>query len=116
MRGRIPVLSGGVFPFVLEELNGLETENGIITEGAAYMPELLNQCCKAKIRYLSLTPSREFQIRHFQKRTFVPKVLRGCSDLQKAFRNWMERDALLAMQVRRQREEYGYPSILNDGS
>ena len=40
----------------------------------------------------------------------------GCSDKEKAFENWMERDVLFAKQVRRECEECGVPCLVNDGS
>lgn len=43
-------------------------------------------------------------------------VLEGCSDKDKAFSNWMNRDILFAREVQRQCNEEQYVSIINDGS
>ena len=46
----------------------------------------------------------------------MPYILEGCSDKEKAFSNWMDRDILFAKEVQRQCVEEGYFSIINDGS
>lgn len=45
----------------------------------------------------------------------VPYVLEGCSDKEKAFSNWMNRDILFAQEVQQQCNEEQYVSIINDG-
>ena len=70
----------------------------------------------SKDRYLAITPAKEFQISHYKKREWVPYVLEGCSDKEKAFSNWMNRDILFAQEVQRQCSEEQYVSIINDGN
>ena len=67
-------------------------------------------------RYISITPTEEFQITHYRKREFVPLVLEGCSDKETAFRNWMDRDILFAQEVQRQCRKEKYVSVINDGT
>ena len=67
-------------------------------------------------RYISITPTKEFQVFHFRKREFVPYVLDGCRDMEKAFGNWMGRDILFAQEVQKQCRENQYVSIINDGN
>ena len=105
-----------IFEYVLADLQKIRCENGIITEGAAYIPNLMKQIGIPGSRYISITPEKEFQISHFQKRAFVPSILEGCSDKEKAFCNWMERDVLFAGEVQKQCCENNYISIINDGS
>ena len=105
-----------IFEYVLADLQKIRCENGIITEGAAYIPNLMKQIGIPGSRYISITPEKEFQISHFQKRAFVPFILEGCSDKEKAFCNWMERDVLFAGEVQKQCCENNYISIINDGS
>lgn len=104
-----------IFEFVMEDLQRQEGEN-VITEAAAYLPELMKQHGISWSQYLALTPTKEFQVTNYSKRKWVPYVLEGCSDKEQAFRNWMDRDALFAEDVRKQCEEMGYVSIVNDGS
>lgn len=104
-----------IFDFVLDGINQLEYV-GIITEGAAYLPELMNRYQISKQRYMAITPSADFQISHYKKREWVPYVLEGCHDKEVAFANWMNRDILFAKEVQAQCDDYGYLSFLNDGS
>lgn len=67
-------------------------------------------------RYFSIVPSKEFQIYHYKQREWVPYVLSECKDKEKAFLNWMERDALFALNIHNQCKMEGYSSIINDGS
>lgn len=105
-----------IFEFVLQDLMVSTGKSGIITEGAAYLPSLMKGRNVPENRYLSITPTREFQIFHYSQREWVPFVLEGCSNKQKAFENWMERDVLFAKEVRKQCEQEQYMSIVNDGT
>ena len=102
------------FAFVLEDLMQIK-EKDIITEGAAYLPELMRKLNISNNRYISITPTRDFQISHYKKREWISFVLEGCSDKEKAFSNWMERDILFAKEVQKQCIKENYVSIINDG-
>ncbi|MCI8441039.1 MAG: hypothetical protein HFG27_00710 [Provencibacterium sp.] len=104
------------FPFVCEDLERISSGQDIITEGAAYLPGLMKKRGILKERYLSLTPKPEFQVSHFRKREWVfSHILAGCSDSERAFMNWMQRDILFADKVRQQCERTGYSSWINRG-
>ncbi len=105
-----------VFEYVSADLKQINCENGIITEGAAYVPKLIKQLGIPDSRYISITPTKEFQLAHYRTRKFVPYVLEGFRDKEKAFSNWMDRDALFAQEVQKQCYENKYVSIINDGS
>lgn len=105
-----------VFEYVIADLQKITCKNGIITEGAAYVPKLIKQLGIPNDRYISITPTPEFQVFHFKKREFVPYILEGCSDKEKAFDNWMGRDILFAKEVQRQCQEEGFTSVINDGN
>ncbi len=104
-----------LFEFVLEDLKQIKNRNGIITEGTAYLPKLMKALGVPSDRFISITPTEEFQLFHYRKREYVPYILEGCSDIEKAFRNWMNRDILFAQEVQRQCREEKYVSIVNDG-
>lgn len=76
-----------VFEFVTADLKQLDCKNGVITEGVAYVPKLIKQLGVPKSRYISITPTPEFQVSHYRKREYVPYVLENCSDREKAFNN-----------------------------
>ena len=105
-----------IFEYVIADLKQIHCKNGIITEGAAYVPKLIKQLGVPKDKYISITPTPEFQVYHFRKRKFVPYVLEGCSDKEKAFSNWMSRDILFAKEVQKQCLEEEYISVINDGN
>ena len=104
-----------VFDYVCEEINRIQNVKGIIAEGAAYLPDLMKSMNIPYNQYLSITPTKDFQVSHYSQREWVPYVLQDCSDKEKAFENWMERDALFAKDVQRQCEENGYFSLINNG-
>ena len=104
-----------IFPYIVEDLEKMEGAQGIITEGAAYLPRLVKRCHLPVNRYLSITPTKEFQVFHYSQREWVPYVLAQCSDKAEAFEKWMERDALFAKAVQQQCHEYGYTSLINCG-
>ena len=107
-----------VFDYVCEEIaqiQNVNNVNGIIAEGAAYLPTLMKSLDVPYNRYLSITPTKDFQMFHYSQRDWVPYVLQDCSDKEKAFENWMERDALFAKDVQRQCEAEGYLYLINNG-
>lgn len=104
-----------IFGFIQEDLQSVSDGRDIITEGAAFLPELIKNSGIAGNCYICITPERDFQIEHYSRREWVPIMLEGCSDKKKAFENWMERDVLFAKKVREQCEEAGYMSIITDG-
>lgn len=105
-----------IFAYILADLKRLDCKNGILTEGAAYVPGLMKPLHIPHSRYIAITPAKEFQIFHYSKMAYVPYVPEGCRDTGKAFSNWMERDALFAQEVQRQCRAKNYVSIVNDGS
>jgi hypothetical protein len=105
-----------IFEFILEEIKSISDHSRIITEGAAFTPNLMKKHNVAKQRYVNITPTPEFQISHYRQREWVPYVLDGCSDKEKAFMNWMNRDVLFAEAVREQCGLLGYKAFVNDGT
>lgn len=85
----------------------------IVTEGAAYTPNVMEKYRKKE--YITIIPTPDFQISHYKEREWVPYILEGCSDKQQAFNNWMERDILFAQQVKVECEKNIVPCIVNDG-
>ena len=100
-----------IAPFVAEKLAVL-TAPRVVAEGAAFLPCLM----KDASHYVTITPSREFQMTRYHQRPWVPHVLRECSDKDLAFSNWMERDALFAEDIRSQCIQLRLPHLLTDGS
>jgi len=101
--------------YIAADLAALNHKKGVITEGAAFLPVLTKRLGIPGNRYISITPTKEFQIFHYRRREWVPYVLAECRDKEKAFENWMERDALFALEVQRQCAQHGYLSLITDG-
>ena len=50
-----------------------------------------------------------------RKREWIPYILKDCTDKDKAFENWMERDAQFALDVQKQCAKEQYVSLINNG-
>ena len=57
----------------------------------------------------------EFQVQHYSQRAFIQDILKECSEPEKAFENWMQRDHLFGQEILRQAAEFGYRALLVDG-
>ena len=104
-----------LFELILQDLEKYKSENPIIVEGAALLPELIHKSKLDPKRVLYLVPTKEFQIHHYSQRAFIQGILKECQDPQTAFANWMERDHLFGQEVLRQAENLGYGTIIVDG-
>ncbi|PID82362.1 MAG: hypothetical protein CSB16_01300 [Clostridiales bacterium] len=105
-----------IFDFILEDLENLESSKSIITEGAAFLPKLIDSKPCLKEKYMVIAPSSDFQVLHYRKREWVDFVLEKCADKEKSFSNWMRRDILFAEKVRKECIKYGYYHIVNNGN
>ena len=104
-----------IFPFILQDLKKLNSGCAVITEGAAYLPNLMKRIGIPHNKYIAMVPTEAFQIYHYSKREWVPYVLAECSDPEKAFQNWMERDILFAKEVTQQCSSWDYEILTNNG-
>jgi len=105
-----------IFDSVIQDLEKINCDNDIITEGCAYLPTLVKELGILHNEYLAIIPTKEFQVTHYRERQFVPYVLDGCSDKEKAFENWMERDFLFSKEIERQCKSNKLKLIINDGT
>ncbi|MTI71826.1 MAG: hypothetical protein FH751_16375 [Firmicutes bacterium] len=103
------------FEMVLSELNKFSEDKTVIMEGAALLPELIDKLAVDKKRILFMIPSKEFQIKHYSKRNFIKGILSECSNPEKAFFNWMERDYYFGRKVKSQAKDLGYKVINVNG-
>lgn len=104
-----------IFDFLWTDLQRISEGKDMIAEGAALLPELMKEKGIPENRYITITPTPEFQVSHYRRREWIPLMLEGCSDKEKAFGNWMGRDMLFAEEVRRQCSILGYRSLITDG-
>ena len=104
-----------IFPYVKSYL--IKNQNRpLLVEGAGLLPHLLKKLECPASSYLCLTPTADFQKKHYIQREWVPYVLEGTTNPKQAFENWMQRDILFAQMVRKEAVLLGYPSLITDGS
>ena len=104
-----------IFPYVKSYL--IKNQNRpLLVEGAGLLPHLVKELEWPASSYLCLTPTADFQKKHYKQREWVPYVLEGTTNPEQAFENWMQRDILFAQMVRKEAMELGYPSLIADGS
>lgn len=103
------------FGMILEDLAAYDPGKPIILEGAAYLPELMAEIEMEPKRVLYLVPTKEFQVEHYRKRSWIKYLLNACDDPETAFSNWMKRDHLFGVKILRQAKAFGFKSILVDG-
>lgn len=104
-----------IFPYVKSCLIK-DQDKALLVEGAGLLPHLIKSLEEPAVSYLCLTPTANFQKKHYKQREWVSYVLEGTSNPEQAFENWMQRDILFAQMVRKEAMELGYPSLIADGS
>jgi len=105
-----------LFPFILNDLDAFDDGSPIIMEGAAFLPELLDQRLFNPSRVLFMVPTPDFQISHYRNRPWIQPILKSCDDPKFAFRQWMKRDELFGMEVTRQAVSRGLGVFEVDGA
>lgn len=104
------------FKLILEELENYPENKKILVEGTAVLPELIEKMEIAKNRIVFMVPTEEFQLEYYKRRDWIPYVLEGCTDKEKAFDNWMKRDIKFAKEVAEEVRVNERNLIINDGS
>lgn len=104
-----------IFPYVKSYLIKNQ-DRPLLVEGAGLLPHLVKELECPASSYLCLTPTADFQKKHYKQREWVPYVLEGTTNPEQAFKNWMQRDILFAQMVRKEAVLLGYPSLITDGS
>ena len=104
-----------IFPYVKSYLIKNQ-DRPLLVEGAGLLPHLVKELECPASSYLCLTPTADFQKKHYIQREWVPYVLEGTTNPKQAFENWMQRDILFAQMVLKEAVLLGYPSLITDGS
>lgn len=104
------------FEMVLGELNQFSETDTIIMEGAALLPELFKQLGVDKSRVVYMIPSLDFQVKYYSQRDFIHGILSECSNPEKAFDNWMQRDHGFGEEVKAHANKLGFRVVSVDGS
>jgi adenylate kinase family enzyme len=105
-----------MFNYLMDDISKLSGDKPIIADGAGFMPQLLKTHGVDSSYYISMIPTREFQMEMYSKRDWVSEYLADCTSPDLAFENWMERDVLFGQRVLEEAERCGYISLVVDGS
>lgn len=104
------------FPLILADLAGLPSTRPIIAEGAALLPDLLDRLGVVWGRAIWVVPTETFQREHYSRREWRHNVLKECAAPDRAWQNWMDRDAGFARSVAREARRLGFRILVVDGS
>jgi len=100
---------------ILEDLAAYDGSHPVLLEGAAFLPELVNQWGIPHTRAIFLIPTDAFQRHHYQQRGWIQDILSKCEDPKTAFDNWMARDHIFGLEIHEQAQQFQYPTIIIDG-
>jgi adenylate kinase family enzyme len=103
------------FPLVIKDLLALPKKPGIMAEGFGLLPELLVPVLSSKRQAIWLVPTESFKWASMRRRN-KPSFREQTSDPEKATRNLLIRDMLLAEYVKTQTQLYGLQLYEVDGS
>lgn len=104
------------FSIIEEELLLLPRDKNIIVEGAAIMPQIVAEKYIERDKYICIVPTREFQLEKYRLRKWIRDFLKGYSDSELAFSNWMDRDSKFADIVKEYSYTKGFEVLIVDGS
>lgn len=105
-----------LFPYIVSDLCDMPGDTGIVAVGAALLPEFVSRLGVPAKRSLWMVPTESFQRHHYGKREWRHTILRSTSDPDRAWENWMLRDAAFAGEVIRQARHIPGRLIVVDGS
>ena len=104
-----------VIELIVEDLRRLPSDQPVVAEGAALLPELVAPYLPDIQHGLWVVPTETFQREHYSKRPWIHAILAETRDPAQAFENWMCRDARFAEYVRAGCAERGFEVIVVDG-
>ena len=104
-----------ILPYALRDIGAMDKERPVIAEGAGFMPELMAGEHVDSAHYICIVPTEAFQREKYAEREWIGEFLKGCSDPETAFDNWMSRDALFAKHALEYALKTGYAAIVVDG-
>jgi len=102
------------FPMVIDDLTRMVAESPVIAEGVGLFPALVAPFLSQPPNAVWLIPTPEFQRRVRDTRESTVADNPHISDRQRAFRNLLARDALIATHLRDQATALGLPMIAVD--
>jgi 2-phosphoglycerate kinase len=104
------------FPFILNDLACFDENIPLLLEGAAFLPELIDQCAINHQHVVYMVPTGEFQYKHYRQRPWIRQILETCTDPDQTFAAWMQRDVLFGRTIVSQARGHNFHLIEVDGS
>ncbi|KAA2255462.1 hypothetical protein F0L68_28255 [Solihabitans fulvus] len=104
------------FEWALDDLRPLASPRPVLAEGWGLRPELVAGVCDAARRMVVMVPTEDFRQRQLRDLPRATMIGRGLSDPDRALRNKLERDRLVAEDAVRAAERHGVRVIVVDGS
>lgn len=101
--------------YAVDAIGKIAGENAVIAEGAGFLPRVMKKMNVDRHHYACIVPTKEFQITNYSKRPWIKDYLSACTNQERAFHNWMERDAIFANTVLEDAKTLGYFTIVVDG-
>lgn len=100
---------------ILQDLEQLDWGRPLLLEGAAFLPEMVEQWRVRPDRALYFVPTLAFQRYHYRQRPWIRDILQACRHPQQAFDRWMMRDHLFGREILRQARARQYGAMVVDG-
>jgi hypothetical protein len=104
------------FPLILEDLLALPKSPPILAEGAALLPECVIPLLMGLHRAIWIIPTEEFQLSCYGRREWAKDVVKACTNPERAFRNWMQRDIRFARFAHQQAQQRGASVLVVNGA
>ena len=105
-----------LFPYFKSDIGKMDNKIPVITEGATFLPYLMDKIKIDKRHYVCMVPTEKFQLDQYKKRPWVNDYLSSCSNKEEAFNNWMKRDIMFASSVLKRAKELSYKTLIVDGT
>jgi 2-phosphoglycerate kinase len=107
---------GEEWSLIVNDLLALPADHPTVAEGAALMPDLVQDVLAHANQAIWVVPSEAFQRAVYPKRgDWVNEILSQCSQPEQALRNWMDRDAAFARHVNARARALGLRVLTVDG-
>ena len=101
---------------VVEDLLAMPVSSPILAEGAGLLPQCVAPLISHPQQAIWVVPTEEFQRREYPRRDWVKSILDKCKEPEKAWENWMGRDAEFASVVAQSARDAGLMVLEVDGS
>jgi hypothetical protein len=105
------------FALILEDLAMfLEVDSRPLLYDGYVSPQNLAPLITTKAQAFYLIATEAFQVQYYEQRPWIDAILAGISNREKAWKNWMKRDASIAGMLEDEVQIYKMPYLLVDGS